>query len=152
MQLSVDDLLQVIQNFRIRNFLRTPFTVLPLCFPGRQSEIFRIRKIRTCQGAYSYTITRFPCILSSRPEVVLHSLISGSISKLLMLPSQFFIFHHLNQNFAPIHCPLSVLPLRLLIAAMPELFVYEKFGPLPAVTRYCRYRGGVPVLQCNRRN
>lgn len=78
MQLSVDDLLQVIQNFRIRNFLRTPFSVLPLRFPGRQSEIFRIRKIRTCQGAYSYTMTRFPCILSSRPEVVLHSLISGS--------------------------------------------------------------------------
>lgn len=45
-----------------------------------------------------------------------------------------------------------ILPLRLLIPSMTEFFVYEKIGPLCEVTRCCRYRGGVPVLHCNRRN
>lgn len=129
-----------------------------LCFtasfsrPSVRNFSYTKNTVPSCQGAYNYGITGFPGMVSSQLEVVIHSLINSSISRLLTLPSQFFIFQCLYQKSAAIPCPPRFVPLRLLIAAMPELFVYEKFGPVSAVTRCCRYRGGVPVLHCNRRN
>lgn len=126
MQLSVNDLLQVIQNFRIRNFLRTPFSVLRFVFLAVSPKFFVYEKFRPFLSGREQLwhnavslhgiFTTGSC--HTFPEQRIHEQVADSAQSVLYLSMPV-------PKVSAIPFPPGFLPLRLLVSPCQN-FSYTK--------------------------